>query len=274
MSSGRERGRSTVREACGIGLVAVLVALLGGLSPAIALATGTSDPQPSATVEDVDAALADVDSTDEIGAEVDQGEANGPEAPAAQSVAGVATAAGTVGSASGLTLTVLRDGTAPWDDDDAPGNDSSETNGIVRTHDSVVYRWGYSVATAGEVALTHTLPEGMSWAQAESLAACKAPESSVSADGRTLTCIRAHSGTGASTYQVRAVVDYAANGQVLSSVLSSAGTADSAPAEVTVSAAPKLSMHTTYASAGYTKLDGVPGQMITMDIYPYQQIDR
>ncbi|MEV7974380.1 tandem-95 repeat protein [Cellulomonas sp. NPDC089187] len=182
-------------------------------------------------------------------------------------------AAGTVGTASGLTLAVTQDGTAPWDADDEPGNDSSATNGIVRTHDSVVYLWGYSVAAAGDVTLTQTLPEGMSWVEAESLAACAASSSGVSEDGRTLTCVRQHDSTGASTYQVRAMVDYAVNEQVLSTVLSSAGTADSAPATVTATATPRFMTRATSSPLGYTEWQGQSG--FGVDIYPmiYQPVD-
>ncbi len=75
-----------------------------------------------------------------------------------------------VGQVTDLTLAVVSDGTAnsdgSWDATDDPGQDSSPTNGIVRTHDSVVYRWGYSVAQAGDITVTQALPDGMSWVAA------------------------------------------------------------------------------------------------------------
>ncbi|MEV7974382.1 Ig-like domain-containing protein [Cellulomonas sp. NPDC089187] len=293
MSVGRGRGRPSLREKLGIVMVAVLVMLLGGIAPTGALAaasatatTGDSAADPTgdatvadagqeATVPDTESTSADADAADSAPVDGTENQAAAAEsnAPAATERSAAAPAAGTVGLASGLELTVTQDGTAPWDADDEPGNDSSATNGIVRTHDSVVYLWGYSVATAGDVTLTQTLPEGMSWVAAESLAACSAPNSGVSDDGRTLTCVREHETTGASTYQVRALVDYAANEQVLSTMLSSAGTADSAPATVTVSAAPRLSMHLNSAAAGYTERNGVAGQQVNLNVYPYQQID-
>ena len=200
-----------------------------------------------------------------------------PQAPVAAADAPVVQAAGVAGSATGLALTVLRDGTAnndgSWDADDVPGNDSSETNGIVRTHDSVVYRWGFSVAAAGDVTLTQTLPEGMSWVVAESTAACAEGASGVSSDGRTLTCTRADQATGAATYQVRAMVDSGANGEVKSTVLSSAGATDSAPAEVTVSATPKINIQTTIGTNGYTVFNGEGGQMAALYPSLYVPID-
>jgi hypothetical protein len=181
------------------------------------------------------------------------------------------------GTATGLTLTVLRDGTpnndGSWDADDAAGNDSSESNGIVRTHDSVVYHWGYSVVTPGDLLLTQTLPEGMSWVVGESVAACAEGADAVSADGRTLSCTRADQSTGAATYQVRAMVDYGANGQLMSTALTSAGAPDSAPAEVTVSARPMVNMSTFIGATGAKSWNGVAGQSVNYQTYLYQQID-
>ena len=42
---------------------------------------------------------------------------------------------------SGITVKNISDGTAPWDSDDAAGNDSSEQNKIVRTFDTVTYNF-------------------------------------------------------------------------------------------------------------------------------------
>ncbi|MEV7974389.1 hypothetical protein, partial [Cellulomonas sp. NPDC089187] len=185
-----------------------------------------------------------------------------------------------VGQASGLTIKVTADGTPnldnSWDTSDEPGYDSSPSNGRVRTHDYVTYQWGYSVATAGDVTLVQTLPENMSWVVAESAAACLEGVDAVSADGRTITCTRQHPTTGASTYQVKALVDYGYNGQVLSTALTSAGTADSAPAEVTVTAAPKFDLFLTAGSTSYVEGGATgtePGYRTVYRIHIYQPID-
>ncbi|MEV7974305.1 hypothetical protein, partial [Cellulomonas sp. NPDC089187] len=180
------------------------------------------------------------------------------------------------GQASGLTIKVTADGTAPWDSSDESGYDSSPSNGRVRTHDYVTYQWGYSVATAGDVTLVQTLPENMSWVVTESAAACAEGVDAVSADGRTITCTRQHPTTGASTYQVKALVDYGYNGQVLSTALTSAGTADSAPAEVTVTAAPTFDLDLGAGSASYATggASGTePGYIVRYRIRIYQPID-
>lgn len=43
------------------------------------------------------------------------------------------------GYISNLTITAVEDGTAPFDDDDEPGNDSNDSNGIVRSYDMIKY---------------------------------------------------------------------------------------------------------------------------------------
>ncbi|MEV7974061.1 tandem-95 repeat protein [Cellulomonas sp. NPDC089187] len=188
-----------------------------------------------------------------------------------------ASAEGEIGSATGLTLKVTADGTAnkdgSWDSSDQPGYDSSPTNGIVRTHDYVTYQWGYSVATAGDVTLVQTLPDGMGWVTAASTGLCAEGAGAVSADRRTLSCTRAGQATGASTMSVQAEVLYAAHGQQLSSVLSSAGAPDSAPATVTASATPKVSLGVRGGSNGYYERGGVAGYTFWYQIHLYQEVD-
>ncbi|MEV7974378.1 tandem-95 repeat protein, partial [Cellulomonas sp. NPDC089187] len=281
-------------------LTATLLVGIGLATPAVALTTATEpvEPQPTTASEPVSTPNADPASAAEPDsdgaapeatpvAEDPQPESAEPEEgspdsepvgeAAAASTTGVAPAAGSVGTATGLALSVLRDGTpnndGTWDADDSAGNDSSETNGIVRTHDSVVYRWGWSVATAGDITLVQTLPEGMSWVVSESVIACAEKEAAVSTDGRTLTCTRENQPTGASTYQVRAMVDYGANGQEMSTVLTSAGAADSAPASVTVSAAPRTNMETTIGVPGFFQQNGVDGLRANLFVNLYQPID-
>ncbi|MEV7974224.1 Ig-like domain-containing protein [Cellulomonas sp. NPDC089187] len=188
-------------------------------------------------------------------------------------VVGLPPAFAASGSATGLSLKVTSDGEAPWDASDEPGQDSSPTNGRVRTHDYVTYQWGYSVATAGDVTLTQTLPEGMAWVAAESTAACVEGTGAVSADGRTLSCTRANQTTGAATYQVRAEVLYGANGAALSSVLSSPGAADSAPAAVTVSATPRFNTEILPSVVGVESLNGVMGRSTNLYVFVYQPVD-
>ena len=69
-------------------------------------------------------------------------------------------------AAAGETLAVslaLFDGTAPFDPTDDPGQDSSDSNGLVRTNDNVTYAVEISVndASASNVTFTLEFPQGM-----------------------------------------------------------------------------------------------------------------
>ncbi|MFC4224506.1 DUF11 domain-containing protein [Lysinibacter cavernae] len=67
-------------------------------------------------------------------------------------------------SVSDTLAAVLTDGTAVFDADDDPGNDSGPQNGIVRTNDTVQYRFNFNTNTAStNPYLTSTLPSGMEW---------------------------------------------------------------------------------------------------------------
>ena len=64
-----------------------------------------------------------------------------------------------------VAIAIGYDGTGVFDADSDPGNDSSPTNGIVRTLDTVQYRFQYnSLTDLQDPFITSTLPEGMSWA--------------------------------------------------------------------------------------------------------------
>lgn len=67
-------------------------------------------------------------------------------------------------SVSDTLAAVLADGTSVFDADDDPGNDSGPQNGIVRTNDTVQYRFNFNTSTAStNPYLTSTLPAGMEW---------------------------------------------------------------------------------------------------------------
>ncbi|MEM7713093.1 MAG: hypothetical protein AAF349_05855 [Cyanobacteria bacterium P01_A01_bin.68] len=83
-------------------------------------------------------------------------------------------------------------GTAPFTGDDNPGNDSSETNNIVRTLDIITYKWDYAVnnGDANNTVLTATISSHQEWTDIP--VACNAAGSSISTDPatgkQTLTC--------------------------------------------------------------------------------------
>ncbi|NUU07647.1 DUF11 domain-containing protein [Leifsonia sp. C5G2] len=61
-------------------------------------------------------------------------------------------------------IRVVTDGTPVFDADDAPGNDSSANNGIVRTNDTVQYQFQFNTdAASTQPRIESTLPVGMRW---------------------------------------------------------------------------------------------------------------
>lgn len=66
---------------------------------------------------------------------------------------------------SDATLSIVSDGTPVWDVDNNPGNDTDGTNGIIRSHDSIVMEVFYNTDSAGATDLhfTSTLPDGLVW---------------------------------------------------------------------------------------------------------------
>ena len=67
-------------------------------------------------------------------------------------------------SVAGTAISIVADGTAVFDADNAPGNDNGATNGIVRTNDTVQYQFQFN--TDGPSTNPHiesTLPAGMRW---------------------------------------------------------------------------------------------------------------
>ena len=73
------------------------------------------------------------------------------------------TASSALGTATLAVSVTQQTGTAPFDDDSAPGNDSSETNNVLRTNDRIVYN--VSIASVGGAAngavFTMKLPRGV-----------------------------------------------------------------------------------------------------------------
>lgn len=163
------------------------------------------------------------------------------------------------GELSSLTLTAAADGTAPFDADDAAGNDSSASNGIVRGMDAVTYRWDYAVSTPGDITFTQTLPIGMVWLQTESLASCTGTPSNISADQRTITCTLPNRPVGVGSYLVKARLGAPSNGATLETKVT-AGALTSNTNALTASATPMVGLN--YLSAAglanysYSGVDG------------------
>ncbi len=186
-----------------------------------------------------------------------------------------APAAAAAGTVSTITLVTTSDGTAPFDADNAPGNDSGPNNGIVRTSDFVSYQWQYGVSVAGDLTFVQTLPATMAW-DASSTVLCVEGAAAISADRHTLTCTIAGAATGAGAYSVRAKVLGAADGANLSTSVTS-GSVASNTVSVTASAVTRANVAvypvTASASPGMGANAGVPGFLAIMGVDMFMPID-
>lgn len=91
-----------------------------------------------------------------------------------------------------LAVSSVATGTAPFDTDDAPGNDSGRDNGILRTHDTVEYTVEIGLRGAAEqdrAVIRQQLPEGLVWPTRSDLPGYCAVGSTVSDDRRTIECV-------------------------------------------------------------------------------------
>ncbi|QIM19110.1 hypothetical protein G7066_12030 [Leucobacter coleopterorum] len=153
---------SRTRAALALVIVGCLVGTLGAADAASAVSA-----RPAEAVES--------DESGKAGEAEKAGEVDTSDAPKASSGEQPAEAEGTdtlkpaQGSISLLSitqpqLTVVSDGTAVFDANDDPGNDSGANNGIVRTNDTVQYRleFDYDGPTTEPYAIS-TLPAGMEW---------------------------------------------------------------------------------------------------------------
>ncbi|QIM16529.1 hypothetical protein G7067_09075 [Leucobacter insecticola] len=137
------------------------------------------------------------------------------------------------GNITAIGVTVVNDGTAPWD-----SLDDSANNGIVRTNDSIKYRLNVSYGTLGDVSFTSTLPEGMEWDDSSlASAVCNGPGGGTLTDNkRTWTCNRSAESISES-FDLTAWVYSVANGDVIRPSVTGGAITTQFP-EVTVAAKP------------------------------------
>lgn len=168
------------------------------------------------------------------------------------------------GSLSSLSLTLVSDGTAPFDSSTGAGFDTGATNGIVRTHDSFDLTWSYVVASAGDITFTQTLSNGL-WS-AESAGSCTQGAAAISANKKTITCTLASQLVGSGSYTLRALADgNALNGSSITGAVS-AGVITSNNLSLTVSATPKVNISTLDLFSSVSK---GPGSYSAVDGYTY-----
>ncbi|KQQ65367.1 hypothetical protein ASF63_15640 [Microbacterium sp. Leaf320] len=162
-----------MRPRRGIAILAAVLVAVSPLIPAVAVADVTS-PTPAPDVAPTETATPDpalpsdtiapnptppVDDAPDAQTEESAPQSDDEQDPTASERATI-----TPFAVTAPTLSVVADGTAVFDADDEPGNDSGATNGIVRTNDTVQYRleYDYDGPTTNPY-LTSTLPAGMEW---------------------------------------------------------------------------------------------------------------
>lgn len=174
---------------------------------------------------------------------------------------GIIVANAAVGALSQLSISVVTDGTTPFDADNAAGNDSSDQNGILRTMDYVTYQWDFAVSTSGDVTLTQTLPDGMRW-DASSTADCSQGAAGISADKRTLTCTIPNLTIGSlRSKNVKAQALTGANGAALATQVTGGGQTSNT-VSVTLSATPKIIFEHMFGGASRSNLNAQPGYLV------------
>ncbi len=174
-----------------------------------------------------------------------------------------------VGTLSSLTLSTTSDGTAPFDASAGPGADTGANNGIIRTHDTISYRWDYVVSTPGDITISQTLTGGAFTAAA--VVSCAEGAAAITNGGQTINCTLTNRSVGPGSYQVSATISGKnAHGTTLSTTASTPSIT-SGTQSVTVSATPKTSVNfstsgtpnpaqgpgSLSAQAGYTFTDNV-----------------
>lgn len=162
-------------------------------------------------------------------------------------------------------------GSAPFDGDDAPGNDSGPTNHIVRAHDTITYHWALSAnsGTSPDTTVTQVLPAGMEWVNLPAYcltAPGSNPVSSLSADKRTIICNTGTQGSSAvDLYPTAKLTTASENGTTLTTSItvssSDPGTISVTSPTITdtVSAAPRVNLKKTNYYTQTIVRDGVVG---------------
>ncbi|WP_133621606.1 DUF5979 domain-containing protein, partial [Hydromonas duriensis] len=144
---------------------------------------------------------------------------------------------------SGVSLTVLSDGVAPFDAADGAGLDSSANNGIVRTLDRIAYRITYSSNSTTSSKFVFTLPAGASWDSTSSASSVCTGTGGGSISGTTLTCNRIPA-VGTESFTLYAYANTLANGTILTPTVAVDNGTAIAASPLTISAAPKATTRT------------------------------
>ncbi|WP_189493849.1 OmpA family protein [Formosimonas limnophila] len=166
-------------------------------------------------------------------------------------------AVGANAAVSSLAMSVISDGTAPFDATSGAGLDTSASNGIVRTMDKFTYTVSYVASDNTSVPMVFTLPVGAIWdATATSASVCNGTGGgTLSVDQRTLTCNRKPT-PGAESFNLVAQVLSLANNTTFSTSFSASGNTVNS-ANLTVSATPKTEIQLLGLGPNRETINGV-----------------
>ncbi|WP_205881116.1 DUF11 domain-containing protein [Leucobacter insecticola] len=160
-----------------------------------------------------------------------------------------------------VSLGEVLTGTAPFDTESGPGLDTSPTDNVLRSHDTVTWEVAVSAnslvgesGTANNATITFALPDGLVWnaLPAQCISPVDGPPSQISPDERTANCNLGDIPLGSSpvvTLSAKAVsrpdgtqLTFAPDAISFRSDDPDTPAATTAPDEITISSAPRLNM--------------------------------
>jgi uncharacterized repeat protein (TIGR01451 family) len=159
-------------------------------------------------------------------------------------------------------------GSAPFDALPGAGNDIAANDHVVRTHDTITYHWGLSAngGRSPDTTVTQTLPAGMAWTGLPAYCGRGTPDSSLSADRRTIVCNTGTQGSSAvDLYPTAILTGDLQNGDTLTTAIevssSDPGTATARSGQVTdtVSATARVNLQKRGFFTTQAKIGGVTG---------------
>lgn len=168
-----------------------------------------------------------------------------------------------------MTVAAGKDGVAPFDADNSPGNDDSASNGIVRTYDRFDYLVSYTALDLSQVSFIFTAPVGVYWVAAgANTSVCNGTGGpQISGGGRILTCPRIPAATQVESFELPAMAGNIAHGTVFT-IAVTAGTATAVSQALTISAIAKNEVWLGGSSYTKTTVSGNFGASYGIAIRP------
>ncbi len=168
-----------------------------------------------------------------------------------------------------MTVAAGKDGIAPFDADNSPGNDDSASNGIVRTYDRFDYLVSYTALDLAQVSFVFTAPAGVYWiAAGANTSVCNGTGGpQISGGGRILTCPRIPAATQVESFELPAMAGNIGHGTVFT-IAVTAGAASAVSQSLTISAIAKNEVWLGGGSYTKTTVSGSYGASYGIAIRP------